>query len=265
MRRISSRQNPIVTAYRELAREPDPAGLRLLLDGAHLVREAHAAALRFESVVVAASRLESENEERTLAESLAQAGTDVAIASETVFAAISPVRTPSGLVAIAHRHPTTADAILEQAHLFALVVIDIQDPGNLGSLLRVAEAGGVTGVIIAGNSANPFGWKAVRGSMGSVLRLPVARAASTDVVMQDVRRTRTKAIAAVPRDGWDPDAVDWSGRIALLLGGEGPGLDAEVVAAADERVTIPMEAPVESLNVATSAAIIIYAARRGRR
>jgi tRNA G18 (ribose-2'-O)-methylase SpoU len=72
-------------------------------------------------------------------------------------------------------------------------------------------------------------------------------------------------IAAVPRDGHDPDAVDWSGRIALLLGGEGEGLATDVIEASDERVTIPMEPPVESLNVAASAAIMVYAARRGRR
>jgi len=261
---VSSRQNALVRAYRDLAREPDPAGLRLLLDGAHLVREALDAALSFESVVVASSRLDVENEERALAESLERGGTDVTAASDQVFASISPVRTPSGIVAIAHRHPTTADAILEQARLFALVVVDVQDPGNVGSLMRVAEAAGVTGVIVCGDSANPFSWKAVRGSMGSVLRLPVARSASIDAVMQDIRNTNTTMIAAVPREGWDPDAVDWSGRIALVLGGEGPGLSQQVVAAADQRVTIPMESPVESLNVASSAAVILYAARRSR-
>jgi TrmH family RNA methyltransferase len=82
--------------------------------------------------------------------------------------------------------------------------------------------------------------------------------------MGDIQRTETIAVAAVPRDGWDPDAVDWSGRIALLLGGEGPGLPPRLVAAANQRVSIPMDAPVESLNVATSAGIIIYAARRAR-
>ena len=273
VKRISGRQNAVVRAYRALAREPDPAGARLLLDGVHLVREAHAAAVPFESVVVAASHIDSTrwhsapspSEESQIAEALDRAGVDVAVASDQVFAALSPVRTPSGIVAIAHHHPTTTDAILEQARLFALVVVDVQDPGNLGSLMRVAEAGGVTGIIVAGESANPFSWKAVRGSMGSVLRLPVARSVSIDTVMQDLEKTNTKAIAAVPRDGWDPDAVDWSGRIALLLGGEGPGLSADVVAAADERVSIPMEAPVESLNVAASAAVIIYAARRARR
>lgn len=265
MKHISSRQNAIVRAYRDLAREADPAGVRLLLDGAHLIREAHGASLRFESLVVAASRLDTDNEEHALAELLHRAGVDVARASDQVFAALSPVRTPSGIVAIAHRHPTTADAILEQARLFALVVVDVQDPGNLGSLMRMAEAGGITGMIVAGESANPFSWKAVRGSMGSVLRLPIARAVSVDTVMQDIRRTHTKAVAAVPRGGWDPDAVDWQGRVALILGGEGPGLGPEIVAAADERVTIPMESPVESLNVAASAAIIIYAASRARR
>jgi TrmH family RNA methyltransferase len=273
MKRISSRQSPVVRAYRDLVREPDPAGVRLLLDGAHLIREAHDAALVFESVVVAASHIDRRGgrsgppatEERALAESLERTGVDVAVAGAQTFAAISPVRTPSGIVAIVHRHPTTVDAILEKARLFALVVVDVQDPGNLGSLMRVAEAGGVTGIIVAGESANPFAWKAVRGSMGSVLRLPVARSVSIDAVMQDMRKTRTKVIAAVPRDGWDPDAVDWSGRIALMLGGEGPGLSPQVIDAADERVTVPMESPVESLNVAASAAIIIYAAKRSRR
>jgi len=265
MKTIASRQNALVRAYRALASDADPAGVRLLLDGAHLVREAHAAALPIESVVVASSRMDAETEEGSLARMLNDAGIDVAMAGEQVLGAISPVRTPSGIVAIARRHPTTSDAILAQARLFALVVVDVQDPGNLGSLLRVAEAGGVTGIIVAGDSANPFSWKAVRGSMRSVLRLPVARSASIDRVMQDIRKTNTKAVAAVPRGGWEPDAVDWSGRIALLLGGEGPGLSDRVAADADERVTIPMETPVESLNVAASAAIIIYAARRARR
>ena len=264
MKSIDSRQNPIVRTYRELADEPDAAGLRLLLDGAHLVREAHDAGMPLESVVVAASRLAGASEEARLAAHLEADGVEVISATSQAFDAISPVRTPSGIVAIAHRHPTTPEAILERARLFALVVVDVQDPGNVGSLLRVAEAGGVTGVIVAGNSANPFSWKAVRGSMGSVLRLPVARAVSIDAVMKDIAKTETIAVAAVPRDGWDPDAADWSGRIALLLGGEGPGLPASVVEAANQRVSIPMDAPVESLNVATSAAIIIYAARRAR-
>jgi len=265
MKRLSSRQNPIVRAYRQLAQDTDPIGGRLLLDGAHLVREAQAAALPFESVVIAQSHLDRETEEGALAQSLQRAGVDVASAGDQVFAAVSPVRTPSGIVAIAHRHPTTTQAILTQARLFVMVVVDVQDPGNLGALMRVSEAGGVTGMIVAGDSANPFSWKAVRGSMGSALRLDVTRDPSIDAVMQELQKSRARMIAAVPRGGHDPDAVDWSGRIALLLGGEGQGLSPSVIEATDERVAIPMEPPVESLNVAASAAIMIYAARRGRR
>ena len=264
MKTISSRQNAVVRAYRALADEPDPGGARLLLDGVHLVREARAAAMRFEHVAVASSHLTSATEEGDLARALDHEGVDVVMADDQVFSAISPVRTPGGIVAIVQRPPTTAAAILEQVDLFALVIADVQDPGNLGSLLRVAEAGGVTGVIVCGESANPFSWKAVRGAMGSVLRLPVARGASIDVVMADVRTAGARTIAAVPRDGRDPDAVDWTGRIALLLGGEGPGLGARVVAECDERVSVPMAAPVESLNVATAAGILVYAARRAR-
>jgi RNA methyltransferase, TrmH family len=265
MKRITSRQNAIVRAYRDLARKPDPTGRRLLLDGAHLVREAHAAALPFESVVIAQSHLNHETEEHALAQSLQRGGTEVVSAGDPVFAAVSPVRTPSGIVAIALRHPTTTQAILTHARLFVVVAVDVQDPGNLGALMRISEAGGVTGMIVAGDSANPFSWKAVRGSMGSALRLAVARGPSIDVVLQELQTNRAKMIAAVPRDGYDPDAVDWSGRIAVLVGGEGQGLGADVIEATDERVTIPMEPPVESLNVAASAAIMIYAARRGRR
>ena len=264
MKRISSRHSPIVRAYRQLARTPDPTGLRLLLDGAHLVREAHAAALPFESVVIAHSHLDRTTEEAELARALQRRGIEIAAAGDQVFSAISPVRSPTGIVAIAHRHPTTINAILMQSRLVAVVVIDVQDPGNLGSVIRVAEAGGVSGLIVAGDSANPFSWKAVRGSMGSVLRLPIARCPSIDTVIQETRKTKARVIAAVPREGLDPDAVDWSGRTVLLLGSEGSGLGTAVVAESDERVTIPMEAPVESLNVAVSAAVIIYAARRQR-
>ena len=264
MKTVSSRQNAIVRAYRDLADQPDPGGARLLLDGVHLVREAWAASLRFESVAVAVSHLAAATEESALAHKLERDGVDVVAVDDEVFSAMSPVRTPSGIVAIAHRDPTTAAAIFEQAPLFALVVADVQDPGNLGSLLRIAEAGGATGVIVCGESANPFSWKAVRGSMGSVLRLPVARSQSVEQTMTEIRTAGAHAIAAVPREGDDPDTVDWSGRIALLLGGEGQGLGPRVVAECDQRVSVPMAPPVESLNVAAAGAILVYAARRAR-
>ena len=264
METISSRQNPIVRVFRALADAPDASGARILLDGVHLVREARAADLEIEAVAVAVSHLNGDTEEGEMARALDSAGAPVFAVSETVFAAMSPVRTPSGIVAIAWRTPADPTAICRTSNGFTLVAVDVQDPGNLGALVRVAEAGGVTGVLVTGSSANPFSWKALRGSMGSALRLPVAAGLTPEAIVGSAGTSGIRTIAAVPRDGRAPEAIDWSGPIALLLGGEGPGLPADILSRCDELVTIPMAPSVESLNVAVAGAILIYAARRQR-
>jgi TrmH family RNA methyltransferase len=268
VRRISSRQNPLVQAFRELARTPEPGGRRLLLDGAHLVQEALAAGLAFETVVVSSASLQTDTDVARLARALDAHGVDVVEAPDEVCAAISPLTTPSGLTAIGLRPSPApgapAEPLWSPADVFVLAAVDVQDPGNVGGLLRTAEAGGVTGVLVCGASANPFAWKALRGSMGSAFRLPVVTGQSAADAIDAMRRHGVTSIAAVARGGSDPDAIDWRGRVGLVLGGEGPGLSPDMVALCDRRVTVPMTAPVESLNVGASAAVLIYAARRQR-
>ena len=268
MRRVSSRQNDAVRAFRALAREPDSNGARLLLDGVHLVRDAHRAGIDFELVVVAASRLDAATEEQHLVGTLERDGVDVAVAPDSVFDAISPVRSPSGLAAIARRHVVTVADICQRTGGFVLAAVDVQDPGNLGALLRSAEAGGVTGMLVCANgqsgAANPFSWKAVRGSMGSVLRLPVAAGVRAEDAVEALRSSGARLIAAVPRGGADPDALDWRGHVGLVVGGEGPGLPGHLADRCDEHVTLPMAPAVESLNVAVAGGILVYAARRQR-
>lgn len=264
MRSISSRQNPLVSAFRDLAATPPSDGSRLLLDGAHLVQEARTAGLRFEQVAIAADRLDLDGEIAQLARRLDDEGTDVVVVTEPVMNAMSPVRTPSGVVAIAARQPVPLAAICQHPAALIVAPIDVQDPGNLGALLRAAEAGGATGAAVCGASAHPFSWKAVRGSMGSVLRLPVSPGGSADALLTCARKFGVRAVASVPRGGVTPDAIDWRGRVLVFVGGEGPGLTNEVIAACDDRVTIPMQAPVESLNVAVAGALLVYEARRQR-
>ncbi|NOT28249.1 MAG: RNA methyltransferase [Acidobacteria bacterium] len=264
MESITSRQNRFVRACRDLAARPDPDGARVLLDGVHLIRDAHAAGCEFEFVGITSSRLDAHTEERDLAEQLESAGAPVFDVTDSAFSALSPVRTPSGMVAIALRTPTDASSIAQHPGGLVLVVMDIQDPGNLGAVIRVAEAGGASGVLVAGASAHPFSWKALRGGMGSTLRLPVACVSDAESCLQELRRAGFRTVAAIPAGGREPDAIEWTGPVALVLGGEGAGLPDAVTLACNEHVTIPMATSVESLNVAVAAGIVVYAARRQR-
>ena len=264
MKSISSRQNPVVRTFRALADDPDPTGERVLLDGAHLVRDAHVAGAVFELLVVASSKLGGGTEEDRLIRDLEAAAIEVVAADDKVFTALSPVKSPSGVAAIVRRKVTAPPIVCGHPHAFILTAVDVQDPGNVGALIRAAEAGGATGAFVAGSSASPFSWKALRGSMGSALRLPVVAGMSVESVMNCMSDAGVRMIAAVARGGENPDDIDWHGKVGLFVGGEGPGLNDEVVARCNTRVTIPMAVTVESLNVAVASAILVYAARRQR-
>ena len=258
---ITSRQNPLVARFRTAARG-DVGGV-MLLDGAHLVAGAIAAAVAFQLAAVTPASSE-DADIRPLTDALQRLGVEVITVSASVMNAVSPVKTPSGIVALAERPPADAGRLYAGQAALVVAAVDVQDPGNLGAIVRVAEAAGATGVVAAGGSANPFGWKALRGSMGSALRLPIASEVAPDEAVADARRHGCRVIASVPRDGRPLFDVDLSGPIAILIGGEGHGLTPALVASADERVTIPMQAPVESLNAAVTAALLVYEARRQR-
>jgi TrmH family RNA methyltransferase len=259
---ITSRHNPLVARFRDAAR--GDAGGVMLLDGAHLVFDAIAAGISVQLAAVASGAEEKRDEVRALVASLMRAGVELATVSSPVMDAISPVRSSSAVVALAARPVFGHEQLYSGAAPIVLIAADVQDPGNLGAIVRVAEAAGASGVVCAGASASPFGWKALRGSMGSALRLPIASGASVDNAIDEARRHGCRIVATVPRDGVSIFDADLGGPIAVLIGGEGGGLAHAIVDAADERVTIPMQAPVESLNAAVSAALILYEVRRQR-
>jgi TrmH family RNA methyltransferase len=259
-RRISSRHNDTVARYRRAARGEEP-GL-MLLDGEHLVTEAAAAPIALRHVLVSAEAAAAPAH-RGLLERLERSGVEIAVGSAPVLAAASPVRSPSPIVALADR-PARAD-VFGAPPALVLIAAEVQDPGNLGAIVRVAEAAGASGVIAAGRSADPFGWKALRGSMGGALRLPVAVCPTIEAATAAARAHGCRVVATVPRAGRTLFDADLTGPLAVLIGGEGPGLAAAVVAGADERVTVPMQAPVESLNTAVTAALVAYEALRQRR
>jgi len=261
MRRISSRQNALVAHYRAAARRDD-AGL-LLLDGPHLIADALAAGLTFRQALVTTEALGRAGI-RTLIDRIQEDGADVAVATAPVMAAVSPVRSSSLIVALADQPAQQTERLYAGPAPLVVVACDVQDPGNVGAIARVAEAGGASGLVAAGACADPFGWKALRGSMGSALRLPIQARDDLAAVLAEARARRCRIVAATPRGGRRLFDADLAGPTALLVGGEGAGLAEWLVQAADERITIPMQAPVESLNAAVTAALVVYEAYRQR-
>ena len=258
--KITSRRNPIVARFREAARGADPD--LLLLDGIHLVQGALDAGLELRHVVVSAD-FAAHPEVRRIVEQLRRRKADLASASAAVMEAVSPVRSASPIVALAER-PASAQTRMYAAEGPVLIAADVQDPGNLGAMVRVADAGGAAGLVAGGRSANPFAWKALRGSMASALRLPIVIDRDLASSLETARGHGRQIVATLPRGGTPYLDADLGGPIAILIGGEGDGLPPGAIEAADRRVTIPMTGGVESLNAAVAAAILVYEARRQR-
>jgi TrmH family RNA methyltransferase len=261
MRRISSRQNPIVARFRDLARGRGPDD-RVLLEGEHLVEEAVAAGVAIETVAFAERLLTLDSS--PLVDRIAAHSGEVLRVPDTVMAALSPVKQPSGIVAIARIAPASLSDALAAAPQLLAVLAGIQDAGNVGAIVRAADGCAATGIIAAEGTADPFGWKALRGAMGSTFRVPIAIHQPLAGAVDVLKQRRIAIVAAVPRGGTPLPSARLTGPCALLLGGEGAGLPDAIIAAADERVTIPMRPPVESFNVAITAALILYEAAKQR-
>jgi len=255
--RISSRQNAIVKRFRALhaARADDT----VLLDGAHLLEEALSAGLPIE-IAAFAEPLAS----GSLATELARAGTRTVVVAPRVLSAISPVRQPSGVVSIARLRAASLDAALGGNPPLTVILHEVQDPGNVGAVIRVAEACGATGVITTPGTADPFGWKSLRGSMGSAFRVPIATKQPMTGVAAALASRGLPILASVPRDGTPLRRADLTGPAAILLGGEGAGLPPDLLARSAARLSIPMREPVDSLNVSIAASLILYEAARQR-
>ncbi len=262
VRTITSRQHALVGRFRAAAAHPSGSS-DLLIDGPHLVRDALAAGVHLEAVATTASSRE-DPEIAALVATVAAAGIDLVSASEPVMAALSPVRTPTGIVAIGHRTPATLLAVLARQPALVVALSGVQDPGNVGAVIRAANAAGATGVVALEGCASPFGWKALRGAMGSTFRVPTCEGSQLAEVLTDARRAGLQCFAAVPSGGQPHFDCDLRRPALLLLGGEGPGLDAGTIAAADAAVCIPMAPGVESLNVAVAAGVLLFEARRQR-
>jgi RNA methyltransferase, TrmH family len=266
--RLTSRQHPAVQTCRELAKARR-AGQTVLLDGAHVIAEAFRHGVPVETVLASSRFLDdSGHDGRTLLGRIEQAGATIFHASDAVLDAASPVRTSSGIVAIGRWSPAAVAMVLAtrpgvEGPPLAVGLVGVQDPGNLGAAIRSADALGATGVVAIDQAADPGGWKALRGAMGSTFRLPVARASLAETLAAAATQG-VGVLATTATGGIALSDAPLCEPVLLLFGSEGSGLPDEALPPDAVRVTIPMRDGVESLNVAVAAALFLYEARRQR-
>lgn len=252
MELITSRRNPLVARLRALHQ---PKGRReqglLLLEGTHQLQELLRLGLSPEHLLATPAWLERH------AALIAAAPHPVQPVGEAVLAAVATTDNPDGVVATLVREQ------LPQARgtgRFVLALDQLQDPGNLGTLLRTALAAGVDEVWLAGG-ADPLQPKVLRASAGAALALPLLRLSERSELvakLQDARTAGLQLLATVVEATAQPYwALDWTQPTLLLLGNEGAGLHPELAELATQRITIPHSAAVESLNVAVAAAPLL--------
>jgi RNA methyltransferase, TrmH family len=191
------------------------------------------------------------------------AGVPVTDLREGVLEKIGVTRTPQPVLAVAPI-PPASPVVLDRAG-DVIVAVDVADPGNLGTMLRSAEAAGVRTVVVAGDSVDVYNPKVVRASAGAVLGLDVLERRDAPAAVDAARTSGRRTVGTVTRGGHPLETLDPTVPIALVLGNEARGVDPSVAAHLDTVVTIPMHPPAESLNVAMAATVVLFERDRQRR
>jgi TrmH family RNA methyltransferase len=262
LRRIEGRHNPLVKLLRQAfsgadcTRDGDCA-----VEGLRIVEEAIRSGLRFRAVFFRES-------EQDLAERLLPqigAHVETLLLPHKIFDNAVPSETPQGVAALVHLKEFSLEVIMERLQVGPLVVIaGLQDPGNLGTILRSAEAFGGAGVILGEGTVSPFNAKVVRASVGSIFRVPMIRG-KLDAVSSQLRAQEIRLVATSSHKGTPLGEARLTGSLAMFIGNEGSGLPRDLMTRMDEVVVIPHAPQVESLNAGVATSILLYEAARQRK
>lgn len=237
----------------------------IFVEGLRLCAEAHRSNLGIEAVIVSEELSQKERAAPAIA-ALSQVARRVASVSEKLLESISYTKTPQGIIVLAQR-PESSEARLVaslKANSLLVVLHQINNPVNVGAILRTAEAAGATGAITTRNTNDPFSPKSLRGAMGSAFRLPIWNGASFDEMIAWCRKQGIRSVCADAEAGTGYTKIDWTGPSALVLGPESPGFTELELRSADERACIPMKGAAESLNVSVAGGILLFEAARQR-
>jgi RNA methyltransferase, TrmH family len=261
VRVVESKQNARVKELRKALAQPgrDARGLAGI-EGPKMLEEALRAGLRVATVFVA------QGSERILRTIRLPRETEILEVSRAILDSALATETPQPLAALVAPFDWVWRDLLEprDGRLPLLLVLDgIQDPGNVGTILRSAEAFGASGIVSLPGTVSAWNPKAVRASAGSVFRVPLVTE-SEKICLERLREAGMRVLATTVRGAQPADRVDLAQPVALVFGNEGRGLSGDVIAKSDAAITIPCPGPVESLNAAMAATVLLYEASRQR-
>jgi RNA methyltransferase, TrmH family len=259
LRRIEGRHNALVKELRRaFSRGELTSDGYCAIEGFRILEEAIRSGLRFRAVFFSESA--AARAERLLSQLAAQVET--LLLPDKLFSSAVPSDAPQGVAALARLRAASLKEVLAKSEAGPLLVVaGVQDPGNLGTILRSAEAFGAGGVVLGEGTVSPFNPKVVRASAGSVFRLPVARAKLSEARAL-MKELGLRLVATASHQGTPLDQAKLSAPLAIFIGSEGAGLSWDIIQEMDEVVAIPQAPQVESLNVGVATSIVLYEVMR---
>ena len=263
MTRITSCDNSLLRHAREV--RDGKARASIFVEGLRLCEEALRSHLNIEAVIYS-EHIARKDRAANLIHELESIATKSASVSEKLLESISYTKTPQGIVVLAARPQLTETQFkaLQPTNPLLVVLHGINNPVNVGAILRTGEAAGATGVITTKGTSDPFSPKSLRGAMGATFRLPIWTDAEFQEVIDWCRTQNIQTASAAKNATRSYVDFDWRIPTALVMGPESAGLSEKEIAATDESVNIPMQGSTESLNVAVAAGILLYEAHRRR-
>jgi len=261
-RQIDSPTNSLVKVYRRALAQGTTREGWLAVEGPFLVEEALGAvpAVQTHSLLIAESAWAKF---APLTERLSAEAEAVQI-PDRLFARVSQTQNPQGIAGLVELAAPNLDTLLKGQNLLLLVACGVQDPGNLGTLMRSAAAFGASALFTLSETVSPFNPKAVRSSAGAIFRLPVVAGMAPGELLPRLRGARVRIIAADRHSPAPLDQADLSSSLALLVGREASGLPPEIAREASLLLSIPIRPGMDSVNVATAAGVFLYEAARQR-
>ncbi|WP_307761036.1 TrmH family RNA methyltransferase [uncultured Phascolarctobacterium sp.] len=264
MKELTSVNNPVVKDAADLKQKKNRAEQNaFLVEGLRSVEEAVSYGTVRQLFVLAAAKTPDEARMQAIVGQAAAAGADLYSVSEQVMKKIADTETPQALTAVVTKQTSSLDELTALGGTI-LVLDRIGDPGNLGTMIRTADAAGVSGVVLLSGCTDAFAPKAVRSTMGSLLHIPVAEGVSEDDFISWAEGSGYQLLATCLEGAGNLYHTDLQGRVAVVIGSEASGVSDSLLAAAAKKVFIPMEGRAESLNAAVAAGVVLFECLRQR-